>query len=125
MTGRNRVLAGRLALSHLRGRCRPWPPEVRSAVQDPMGEACEAVQAAAPKGKAAIRRMLTAEFQARDFSLPPELFDVLVNQLAAGTYAPGEPVVSVHRTGLLRVPFIRKAIRQAFQQADRSGGPPE
>jgi hypothetical protein len=77
-----------------------------------MRGACEAVQAAAPKGRAAIRRMLTAEFQARDFSLPPELFEVLVKQLAAGTYTPGEPLVSGHRSGLLRVPFIGKAIRR-------------
>jgi hypothetical protein len=86
-------------------------------MQDVVREACEAVQAAAPKGKTAIRRMLTAEFQARAFSLPPELFDVLVQQLAAGTYAPGEPLVSVHRSRLLRVPFIRKAIRHALEPA--------
>jgi hypothetical protein len=88
-------------------------------MQDVIREACEAVQAAAPKGKAATRRMLAAEFQARGLSLPPELFDVLVKQLAAGTYVPGEPVV--HRTGLLRVPFVRKAIRHAFEQADWPG----
>ena len=34
-------------------------------MQDVVREACEAVQAAAPKGETAIRRMLTAEFQAR------------------------------------------------------------
>jgi hypothetical protein len=86
-------------------------------MQDIVREACEAVQAAAPKGKAAIRRMLTAEFQARDFSLPPELFDVLVKQIAAGTYAPDEPLVSVRRSGLIRVPSIRKAVRHALEQA--------
>ena len=70
-------------------------------MRDGIREACEAVQAAAPKGKTAIRRMLTAEFQARGVFLPPELFDVVVKQIAAGTYAPGEPLVSVTRTGLL------------------------
>jgi hypothetical protein len=86
-------------------------------MQDVIREACEAVQAAGPRGRAAIRRSLTAEFQARNFSLPPELFDVLVKRLAAGTYDPGEPLISVHRTGLLRVPFFREAIRHAFGQA--------
>jgi len=93
-------------------------------MQDPVGEACEAVQAAAAgKDKAAIRRMLTAELRSREADLPPGLFDVLVKQIAAGTYAPGEPVVSVRRTGLLRVPFIGEAIghlfRPAFEEAGR------
>lgn len=35
----------------------------------------------------------------------------------AGTDTPGEPLGSVRRTGLLRVPFIRKALRQAFDSA--------
>jgi hypothetical protein len=93
-------------------------------MQDPVGEACEAVQAAAAgKDKAAIGRMLTAELRSREAGLPPGLFDVLVKQIAAGTYAPGEPIVSVRRTGLLRVPFIREAIghlfRPAFEEAGR------
>jgi hypothetical protein len=85
---------------------------------DGIDEACEVVQAAAAgKGKAAIRRMLTEEFRSRDVELPPDLFDVLVKQIAAGTYAPGEPLVSVHRSGLLRVPFIRKAIGRMLEPA--------
>jgi hypothetical protein len=84
-------------------------------MQDSIGEACQAVQAAAAgKGKAAIRRMLTAEFRARGVDLPPPLFDVAVKQIAAGTYTPGEPLVSVHHSGLLRVPFVRKAIGHAL-----------
>lgn len=80
-------------------------------MQNILDEACEAVQAvAAGKSKAAIRRMLTAEFQARGFSLPPLLFDAAVNQIAAGTYVPGEPLVSVRRSGLFSLPFIGKAI---------------
>ena len=93
-------------------------------MQDPIGEACEAVQAAAAgKDEAAIRRMLTAELRSREVDLLPGLFDVLVKQIAAGTYAPGEPSVSVRRTGLLRVPCIREAIghlfRPAFEEAGR------
>ena len=34
-----------------------------------------------------------------------------------------EPQVSVHRTGLLRVPFIRKALRRAFDDALAERGP--
>jgi hypothetical protein len=45
------------------------------------------------------RQMLTAEFRARDVSLPAPLFDVAVNQIAAGTYVPGEPLVSVRGGG--------------------------
>lgn len=87
-------------------------------MQDPINEACEAVQAAAAgKDEAAIRRMLTAELRSREVDLPPELFDVLVRQIAAGTYGSGEPIVSVHGTGLLRVPFIRKAVGQLFKPA--------
>jgi hypothetical protein len=94
------------------------PPEVRSAMQDTIDEACEAVQAAAAgKSKAAIRRMLTAEFRARDVSLPRPLFDVAVNQIAAGTYVPGEPLVSVRRSGLLSLPFIGKAIGRSLEPA--------
>jgi hypothetical protein len=94
------------------------PPEVRSAMQDTIDEACEAVQAAAAgKSKAAIRRMLTAEFRARDVSLPLPLFDVAVNQIAAGTYVPGEPLVSVRRSGLLSLPFIGKAVGRRLEPA--------
>ena len=58
-------------------------------MQDPIGEACEAVQAAAAgKDEAAIRWMLTAELRSREVDLLPGLFDVLVKQIAAGTYAP-------------------------------------
>jgi hypothetical protein len=82
-------------------------------------EACETVQAAAVgKSRAEIRRMLAAEFRSRDAPpLSPELFEVAVDQIAAGTYVAGEPLVSVHCTGLLRVPFIRKALRHAFESA--------
>ena len=87
-------------------------------MRDIVREACEAVQAgAAGKGKAAIRQMLTAEFRSRDFDLPPELFDVLVDQLAAGTYVPGEPLVSVRCSGLLRMPFIGPAIGRFLEPA--------
>jgi hypothetical protein len=87
-------------------------------MQDTIDEACEAVQAAAAgKSKAAIRRMLTAEFRARDVSLPPPLFDVAVNQIAAGTYVPGEPLVAVRRSGLLTLPFIGKAIGRRLEPA--------
>jgi hypothetical protein len=87
-------------------------------MQDAIDEACEAVQAAAAgKSKAAIRRMLTAEFRARDVSLPLPLFDVAVNQIAAGTYVPGEPLVSVRRSGLLSLPFIGKAIGRRLEPA--------
>ena len=87
-------------------------------MQDTIDEACEAVQAAAAgKSKAAIRRMLTAEFRARDVSLPSPLFDVAVNRIAAGTYVPGEPLVSVRRSGLLALPFIGKAIGRRLEPA--------
>lgn len=87
-------------------------------MQDVIDQACQAIQAAAAgKSKAAARRMLTAEFHARDISLPPELFDVAVNQVAAGTYVPGEPLVSVRHSGLLSLPFIRKAIRRRLEPA--------
>jgi hypothetical protein len=85
---------------------------------DSIREACDAVQvAAAGKDEAAIRRMLEAEFRARDVSLPSEIFDSLVKRIAAGTRAPGEPLASVRYGGLLRVPFIRKAVRQMFESA--------
>jgi hypothetical protein len=94
------------------------PPEVRSAMQDIIDEACEAVQAtAAGKSRVAIRRMLTAEFRARDVSLPPPLFDVAVKQIAAGTYVSGEPLVSVRRSGLLSLPFIGKVIGRRLEPA--------
>ena len=94
------------------------PPEARSAMQDTIDEACEAVQAAAAgKSKAAIRRMLTAEFRARDVSLPSPLFEVAVDQIAAGTYVPGEPLVAVRRSGLLTLPFIGKAIGRRLEPA--------
>jgi hypothetical protein len=87
-------------------------------MQDIVREACEAVQAAAAgKDKAAIRRMLAAEFRSRDYDLPPELFDVLVDQLAAGTYVPGEPLVSVRCSGLLSLPFIGPAIGRFLEPA--------
>jgi hypothetical protein len=93
-------------------------------MRDSIGEACEAVQVtAAGKSQAEIRRLLTAEFRARDVSLPPELFEVAVKRIAAGTYDPREPLFSVHRTGLLRVPFIRKALRHAFESALAEHGP--
>ncbi len=38
-----------------------------------------------------------------------------MEQIAAGTYVPGEPIVSVRWGGLLRVPFARKALRQVFR----------
>jgi hypothetical protein len=79
-------------------------------------EACEAVRAhAAGKDKAAIRRMLTEELRSREVFLPPDVLDVVVEQIAAGTYVPGEPIVSVHWAGLLRVPFARKALRHMFR----------
>lgn len=85
-------------------------------MQNIIDEACEAVQAvAAGKSKAAIRRMLTAEFRARDVSLPPPLFDVAVNQIAAGTFVPGDPLVSVRCSGLLSLPFIGKAIGRRLE----------
>ena len=97
-----------------------------AAMQDGIREACEAVQAAAPgKDKVAVRRMLAAELQSREVFLPPELVDVLAERIAAGTYVPGEPVVSVdvQCSGLLRVPFIRKAVgslfRPVFEEAGR------
>ncbi|HET9971303.1 MAG TPA: hypothetical protein VFQ68_23915 [Streptosporangiaceae bacterium] len=87
-------------------------------MQDILDEACEAVQAAAAgKSRAAIRRMLMAEFRARDVSLPPPLFDVAVKQIAAGTYVSGEPLVSVRRSGLLSLPFIGKAIGRRLEPA--------
>ena len=90
---------------------------------DSIREACDAVQAAAAgEDEAAIRRMLEAEFRARDVSLPPEIFDSLVKRIAAGTRAPGEPLVSVQYGGLLRVPFIRKAIRHIFDSAVAAAG---
>ena len=92
---------------------------------DGIREACDAVQAAAAgKDEATIRQMLAAEFRSRDVSLPPEMFDVLVKKIAAGTYTPGEPLISgsVHYGGLLRVPFIRKALRQMFDAAIREHG---
>jgi hypothetical protein len=90
---------------------------------DSIREACDAVQAAAAgEDEAAIRRMLEAEFRARDVSLPPEIFDSLVKRIAAGTRAPGEPLVSVQYGGLLRVPFIRKAIRHMFDSAVAAAG---
>jgi hypothetical protein len=85
-------------------------------MRDGIREACEAVQAhAAGKDKAAIRRMLTEELRSREVSLPPDVLEVVVEQIAAGTYVPGEPIVSVHWGGLLRVPFARKALRQMFR----------
>lgn len=92
---------------------------------DSIREACDAVQAAAAgEDEAAIRRMLTEEFRTRDVSLPPELFDALVKKIASGTYAPGEPLISgsVQYDGLLRVPFIRKAIRHMFDSAVAEAG---
>jgi hypothetical protein len=93
-------------------------------MHDSMREACEAVQAAAAgKSTAEIRRMLEAEFRSRNApTLTPDLYDVLAKQIAAGTYDPNEPLVSVRRTGLLRVPFIRKAIRQALESAVEEHG---
>jgi hypothetical protein len=87
--------------------------------------ACEAVQAAAAgKSKAEIRRLLTEEFRSRDVPpLPPELFEVAVQQIATGTYIPGEPLGFVRRTGLLRVPFVRNALRRAFDAALAEHGP--
>ena len=85
-------------------------------MRDGIREACEAVQAhAAGKEKAAIRRMLTEELRSREVFLPPDVLDVVVEQIAAGTYVPGEPIVSVHWAGLLRMPFARKALRQMFR----------
>jgi hypothetical protein len=90
---------------------------------DGISEACDAVQAAAAgKDETEIRRMLTAELRSRDVSLPPEIFDSLVKKIAAGTRAPGEPLVSVKYGGLLRVPFIRNAVRQMFQSALTASG---
>lgn len=87
-------------------------------MQDPIQEACEAVQAAAAgKSRAEIRRMLVEEFRSREVDLPSDLMDALVKQIATGTYVPGGPLVSVHRTGLLRLPFFRKAIRDALESA--------
>jgi hypothetical protein len=90
-------------------------------MHDSIGEACQAVQAAAAgKTRAQIREMLTAEFRSRDLPpLEPELFEVAVQLIAAGIYDPRKmPVsVSVHRTGLLRAPFFRKALRGAFDAA--------
>ena len=42
---------------------------------------------------------------------------------ATGTDTPGEPLASVHRTGLLRVPFIRNALHRAFDAALAEHGP--
>ena len=90
-------------------------------MRDPVGEACEAVQAAASgKDKAAIRRMLMAELRSREApSLPPELLDVAVEKIAAGTYVRGEPLASVscRPAGLLRVPFLGKAIGHFLEPA--------
>jgi hypothetical protein len=86
-------------------------------------EACDTVHAvAAGKSEAEIRRMLTAEFQSRGVSLPPPLFELAVSRIAAGTYVPGEPVVNVRYGGLLRVPFIRNALRDVFGAAIKEHG---
>ena len=61
--------------------------------------------------------MLTVEFRSRDVDLPPPLFDVLVQQIAAGTYVPGEPLISVRHSGLMRLPFIEKALRRGLGPA--------
>lgn len=58
--------------------------------------------------------MLRAEFQSREVDLPPPLFEVVVERIAAGTYASGEPLVAVHRSGLLHMPVIGKARRHAL-----------
>jgi hypothetical protein len=85
-------------------------------MQDGIREACEAVQAhAAGKDEAAIRRMLTEELRSREVFLPPDVLDVVVERIAAGTYVPGEPIVSVHWAGLLGVPFARKALSHMFR----------
>jgi len=42
---------------------------------------------------------------------------------ATGTDTPGEPLAFVRRTGLLRVPFIRNALRRAFDAALAEHGP--
>jgi hypothetical protein len=87
-------------------------------MQDKIDEACEAVQAAAGgKSKATIRRLLTAQFQARGASLPAPLFEQAVRQIAAGTYVRGAPLISVRRGGLLRLPFIGKAMGRPLQSA--------
>ena len=88
-------------------------------MRDSLGEACEAVQAAAAgKSKAEIRRMLIAEIRAREApSLPPALLDVAVEKIAAGTYVRGEPLVSVRCSGLLQMPFIGKAIGRFLEPA--------
>jgi hypothetical protein len=90
---------------------------------DGIREACEAVNAAAAgKSEAEIRQMLTAEFRSRGVSLPAPLFELEVSRIAAGTYVPGEPVVNVRYGGLLRVPFIRKALGQVFDAAIKEHG---
>jgi hypothetical protein len=69
--------------------------------------------------------MLAAEFRSRDVSLPPEIFDSLVKRISNGTRAPGEPFVSPKYGGLLRIPFVRKAVRQmveAVLTASTEGG---
>ncbi len=66
--------------------------------------------------------MLTAEYDSRGLILPPQLFDVLVKKIAAGTYTPGEPLVAVHRSGLLRVPLLRTALRDMFEPAIAESG---
>jgi hypothetical protein len=87
-------------------------------MHDGIDEACAAVQAAAAgKSKAAISRMLAAEFRARDVDLPPPLFDVAVQRIAAGAHLPGEPLVSVRQSGPLRLPFIGKALRRGLEPA--------
>ena len=92
---------------------------------DSIRDACDAVQAtAAGKDEAEIRQMLTAELRSRDVSLPPEIVDSLVKRIVSGTRTPGEPFISgsVQYGGLLRVPFIRKAIRSMFEAAIREHG---
>jgi hypothetical protein len=92
--------------------------------QDSISEACMVVQAAAAgKSKAEIRRMLTEEFMSRDAPpLTPELVEVAVQRIAAGTYTPGQPLVYVRRSGLLSVAFVRQAIRRAFDKASTEHG---
>jgi hypothetical protein len=95
-----------------------WPPEVRAAMQDPIGEACKTGQAAAAgQDEAAIRRMLTAELRSREVDLPPGLLNVIVEQIAAGNYTPGVPILSVRRPGLINVPFIGPSIGHLFRPA--------
>lgn len=85
-------------------------------MQGGIDEACEAVEAvAAGKGRAAIRRMLIAELKSRDVDTPPpEVVDLLVEQIAAGSYQAGKPFTSVRYSGLSRLPFVRKYINKLF-----------